>query len=175
MLGPIINQKVSAPHQTGRDGFQKELIMSNDGIRKSRRESRRLEHLARNSSSKVVDLPDQIRDAWVMTRLEYDKQLLGLSSAGIGILSSMAALLKPESRIIIICFVFSITAFISCVFLTLSLLKYSADYLEMEANKNQTEQDRLSKLLHRQDLAARWLFALGVFTTGSIGILSLFL
>jgi hypothetical protein len=140
----------------------------------SRRDRRRLEHLARSSGEGPGSLPESHRSIWVASRTEFDKQLLGLSSAGIGLLVGLAKTLSPMSTPISVAFGVSLAAFVGCALLMLYLLRVNADFVEADASGSDERRSRLATALRTLDLTACLLFALGVLATAAVAILAAF-
>jgi len=148
--------------------------MSDESPGTGRRERRRQHHLARESGEGPGSLPESLRDIWVGARTEFDRQLLALSSAGIGLLVALAKNLSPMSTPLSMVFATSLVAFLACVLTMLWLLRANADFVEADASGASEERARLADKLARLDLAARILFGLGVFAATALGLLIAF-
>lgn len=68
-------------------------------------------------------------NAWFATRLERDKSLLTLSSAGIGILITLASTVGPKSVEMLILYIVSLALFISSASFTLLIFQRNSSYI----------------------------------------------
>lgn len=99
-------------------------------------------------------------NAWITTRMEKDKQLLTLSSAGIG----LVIVFQPKLTSI---FEFSIwllsgSCFLVSIGLLLSVFTDNGDLIEAEINQSKsTLKDKLDKRISLKTKVAGWLFILG--------------
>lgn len=148
--------------------------MSDEVQRPSRRERRALRHLATASGEGPGSVPESHRDIWVSSRLEFDRQLLGLSSAGVALLVGLVSFLSPMSRALAVFFAISLAAFLGCTLLMLYLLRVNADFVQADASGSETRRAHLAEQLKKLDLIACLLFATGVLGASSIGLLFAF-
>lgn len=105
-------------------------------------------------------------NAWFATRLERDKSLLTLSSAGIGILITLASTVGPKSAEMLILFILSLTSFIACVSLTLLIFKRNSTYITKKLIEQEKSKD---SLLENLDRAAVITFSAGLALACVIG------
>lgn len=102
--------------------------------------------------------------AWFGTKMEKDKSLLTLASAGIGILVSIGASSKIEK----ICYVLAISFFVVTVFFTLLVFELNAKLIENLISEHKME--RLGKIAELVDYALILSFLLGVVAFAILGI-----
>lgn len=102
--------------------------------------------------------------AWFGTKMEKDKSLLTLASAGIGILVSIGA----TSRIEKICYVFAISFFVVTVFCTLVVFELNAKLIENLIMEQ--KMDRLGKIAQRVDHGMILSFLFGVISFALLGV-----
>jgi hypothetical protein len=102
--------------------------------------------------------------AWFGTKMEKDKSLLTLSSAGIGILVSLGANSRAER----IFYVFAILFLIITVFCTLLVFEINAKLIETVIREEDTT--RSGKLADVLDYALMLSFLLGVIAFAMLGI-----
>ncbi|MFZ1700043.1 MAG: hypothetical protein WBO10_09295 [Pyrinomonadaceae bacterium] len=102
--------------------------------------------------------------AWFGTKMEKDKSLLTLASAGIGILVSIGATTKIEK----VCYFFAIAFFVVTVFFTLLVFELNAKLIENLIREE--KMDRLGKIAQNVDHALILSFLLGVISFAVLGI-----
>lgn len=106
-------------------------------------------------------------NAWITTRMEKDRQLLTLSSAGIGLIIIFQPKLNSVFEFNIwllagICFLFSIA-------LLLSVFTDNGDLIEAEINQTKSIlKDKLDKRISLKTKISGWLFILGAILALSI-------
>ena len=148
--------------------------MSDDIERRSRREGRRLEHLATDTGEGPTSIPETHRELWATSRLEFDRQLLALSSAGVALLLGLVATLSPMSAPVSFFFAVSLASFVVAALMMLYLLRVNAQFLEADASKREARRIELAERLHVLDRAASLLFATGVIAASLIGLVVAF-
>lgn len=146
--------------------------MTDEEAAPSRRDRARRHHLAPRSGASIASLPETHRSAWIGARSEFDRQLLGLSSAGVGILIPTSKLLSPMSPLMSVSFLACIGFFVCCCLTMLWLFRANADFIESDAAGQNDDRARLVTKLTRLDLLARVLFGLGIVSGALLGILS---
>ena len=146
--------------------------MTDEAATPSRRDRARRNHLARPSGESIADLPETHRAAWISARSEFDRQLLGLSAAGVGILIPTSELLSPMSTLMSITFLACIGFLVCCCLTMLWLLRANADFIESDAAGTGADRARLATKLMRLDFLARVLFGLGIASGAFLGVLS---
>lgn len=102
--------------------------------------------------------------AWFGTKMEKDKSLLTLASAGIGILVSIGATSRTER----IFYVLAISFFVFTVFCTLVVFELNAKLIESLIREE--KMDRLGKTAQRVDHALILSFLLGVISFAVLGV-----
>jgi preprotein translocase subunit SecG len=123
-------------------------------------------------SLEPVDLTNEFKTAhysasvtaWFGTKMEKDKSLLTLASAGTGILVSIGA----ASRIERICYVLAISFFVITVFLTLVVFELNAKLIENLILEQKME--RLGKIAALVDYTLILSFFFGVVAFAMLGI-----
>lgn len=102
--------------------------------------------------------------AWFGTKMEKDKSLLTLASAGIGILVSIGATSRTER----VCYVFAISFFLITVFCTLIVFELNAKLIENLIREE--TMDRLGKIAQRIDHGMMLSFLFGVIAFAVLGV-----
>lgn len=102
--------------------------------------------------------------AWFGTKMEKDKSLLTLASAGIGILVSLGA----TSRIEKICYISAISFFIFTVFCALVVFEINAKLIESIILENKPE--KVGKIAQILDYSLILSFLFGVIAFAMLGI-----
>ncbi|WP_022946872.1 hypothetical protein [Pseudoalteromonas ruthenica] len=108
--------------------------------------------------------------AWFNTKFEMDKQLLSLSSAGVGLLITLMTAFGVVNLRVACFFALSLLCYIITVISVLLILYRNGKFLEKlnsDKNKNKNENDNLLLVL---DFTARTSFVIGILLTSAIGI-----
>lgn len=105
-------------------------------------------------------------NAWFATKLERDKSLLTLSSAGIGILITLASTVGTKSVEMLILYITSLAFFISCASCTLLIFNRNAEYISNTLIHKKDSKDPLLKFFDR---AAAVTFGAGLALSCVIG------
>lgn len=118
-----------------------------------------------NPSNKEVAYYATCLQAWVATRMEYDKTLITLSSAGIGLLISLYSTVGTSHWMNAALFFLACGLFLGTVTVCLLIFRLNANHLEAAAGGSDLDDGNLNRL----DLITTWLFLLGVATAiGSV-------
>lgn len=104
--------------------------------------------------------------AWIQTRLEHDKALIAFSSAGIGLLLTVAALQGIRSQLELVAVIVGLLAFVVCVLTALRLYKLNSDAIASEL----TGETKLWPKLKAHDRVAYGSFIVGLTCFSTIGI-----
>lgn len=116
---------------------------------------------------KDVELYAGSVDAWYNTKLEHDKSLLALSSAGVGVLVALLTTVGVRSAEGLVLNILALTSFLLCIGFTLWIFKHNAAYVEKVIQGTAPISDPwLAKL----DTAALVTFLFGVVLTAAIGV-----
>jgi hypothetical protein len=110
-------------------------------------------------------------NAWHNSALEHDKNLLTLSSGGIGLLITLLNTVGASSCLMVSCYVIAIFAFLVCLTSVLIIFKRNRKYIEQIINNNKEDKDDILSVL---DYIAIISFGIGVLFSGFIGILAAF-
>ncbi len=121
-----------------------------------------------NYKEKDVAFYSATANAWYTTRFEKDKHLLSLSSAGIGLLVTLATAKGVTSICIAAMYIAAVTSFLICVLVVLAIFGRNADHLK---NLIQGNNDN-DPLLGVFDKTASSSFIFGVVFTLLVGFLS---
>jgi hypothetical protein len=104
--------------------------------------------------------------AWLNTRLERDKQLLGLSVTAIGLLVTLLRTVGVSNCLQVVFFCLALSAFLITVISVIYILGENSTHIEKVLENSETE----SKTLTRLDKAAGISFILGMVLIVIIGI-----
>lgn len=107
-------------------------------------------------------------DAWYGTRLEHDKSLLTLSTAGIGLLITLASTVGIPSRTALILSSLAVLAFIVCLVAVLFIFRWNSGHLEDVVHARKERSAKLAAL----DWIAICAFLAGVILSCSVGFVS---
>jgi len=112
----------------------------------------------RLSMQEQLDHRNRLRDAWVETAIERDRNLLMLSSGGIGLLLTIADKLPLSTQFTLCLFMGAVFAFLVSAISTVWIFHVNKGIVESQLNSLQQRNDAgvLDKL-------AVWGFAAGVF------------
>ncbi|GAB3672618.1 hypothetical protein [Salinisphaera aquimarina] len=99
-----------------------------------------------------------IINAWLTTRLELDKQLVTLSSAGIGVIVVILSKYETQCAYQNFLFAIALTAFVTTIFCVLEVFQRNADHLTTILTTD-TDSD---PVLERLDFIALWSFRVGI-------------
>jgi hypothetical protein len=104
--------------------------------------------------------------AWFNTRLEHDKSLLTLSTAGIGVLVTLGSRITLISWITLLSYALALASFIFCLAAVLWIYKRNSRYLEQMIQANSASDPVLDIL----DRAAIISFGLGILCSSIFGL-----
>jgi hypothetical protein len=104
--------------------------------------------------------------AWLNTRLELDKQLLGLSVTAIGLLVTLLRTVGVSNFSQIVLFGFALFAFLTTVISVIYILRENSKHIEKLLNSSEAESQFLTVL----DKIAGISFVMGMMLTVTIGI-----
>jgi hypothetical protein len=104
--------------------------------------------------------------AWFNTRLEHDKSLLTLSSAGIGLLISLVSKFSIASAEALILYIAALTAFILCLISVLWIYKQNSNHLE-DVNRDGRPSDPILSVL---DTVAICTFVAGIVFSAILSV-----
>ena len=107
--------------------------------------------------------------AWFNSSLEYDKSLLTLSTAGVGLLITLLTTAKEISTLSLTLYTSALCSFLVCIFCVLSILSRNKNRIEKHISDPNCKSD---PLLRKLDYLAFCAFALGALFSVSIGITS---
>jgi hypothetical protein len=105
-------------------------------------------------------------NAWYSTSLEYDKSLLALSAAGIGLLLTLLTTGRIKSVVMVVLYVVAIIFFLVCLLSVLSIFRGNRRHIEQVLSGN----GALDPILGVLDHVALISFIVGVILTTVIGI-----
>jgi hypothetical protein len=97
--------------------------------------------------------------AWIGTRMEFDKSLLMMSLAGIGVVITLLTAVGMPTKLVVGAFLVSTVAFAGVLLLCLAIFWFNATFLEDLASGGGSNGDRRTRLLDRWGMG---LFAVGV-------------
>lgn len=109
--------------------------------------------------------------AWLNTRLERDKQLLGLSVTAIGLLVTLLRTVGVSNFVELVLFSFALLAFLVTVIAVIYILQENAGHIERMLDKSENE----SKILTFLDKFASISFVIGMLLIVLIGVNSAFI
>ena len=121
-------------------------------------------------------------NAWINTRFERDKQLLGLSATAIGLLVTLLRTTAISNNLQLFLYGFALIAFLITVISVVWIFSENAKYLEKvigvnttesettKDTENETTKDTRSKRLNNLDICANFSFILGIILVVIIGI-----
>jgi hypothetical protein len=109
-----------------------------------------------------------VLNAWVLSRLEKDKAILTLSSAGIGLLVTLITKFGVKSQCELLLYTFGILIFIVAAGCIVAIFHFNANHLKKVVKEEESE----SPFLQFLDKAAATLFILGLVNLFAIGLLS---
>ncbi|MBW4513990.1 MAG: hypothetical protein KME11_02040 [Timaviella obliquedivisa GSE-PSE-MK23-08B] len=105
--------------------------------------------------------------AWLNTRLELDKQLLGLSVTAIGLLVTLLRTLGVSNFSQIVLFGFALFAYLTTVISVIYILHENSEHIEKLLNSSEAEESQFLAVL---DTVAGISFVIGMMLTVTIGI-----
>ncbi len=106
--------------------------------------------------------------AWFTTKFEKDKHLLSLSTAGVGLLVTLATAVGVTQVCTAVMYALAVISFLLCILSVLIIFECNANYLE-KLNNGIKERDFTLSLLDR---VASSTFVLGIIFTLLIGLFS---
>ena len=108
-------------------------------------------------------------NAWLNTKMEYDKSLMVLSAAAIGILVSLLTTQAINSALILFVFGAALLSFIICLVSVLGIFSRNAKHIEKLMLDASIQNDDILSIL---DSISIFSFILGVILTSIIGLAS---
>jgi hypothetical protein len=117
---------------------------------------------------KEISFYEVTLNAWYSTKFEKDKHLLSISSAGIGLLVTLATTTGVANVYSAIVYGMAVLSFLGSILCLLGILGRNASYLESVI----TGKDDSDPLLKPLDRAANSLFILGIIFTLLVGVFS---
>jgi len=106
--------------------------------------------------------------AWIQSRMERDRTLITLSSAGIGLLLTLSSTVGPNSKAILALYCLGFLGFTVAIFSCLHIYQRNSRHIERQL----TEPPASDPTLSRFDRLSWAAFFLGVASVVGIGILS---
>lgn len=106
--------------------------------------------------------------AWVQTRMERDKALIALSSAGIGLLVTLAATTGVTDFRVFLLYCLSFLGLVVTVFSCLQIYQRNAQHIEKVVKGHSTK----DLVLEHLDKVSGFAFFLGVGALVALGVLS---
>ena len=107
-------------------------------------------------------------NAWYTTKFERDKNILGLSSAGIGLLVTLATAIGIYSTCTASMYVLAVLSFLISIICILAIFSRNADHLEKLIKEKEDKSDILNFL----DKLSTGSFIFGIIFTLLLGIFS---
>jgi hypothetical protein len=104
--------------------------------------------------------------AWVNTRFERDRQLLGLSATAVGLLVTLLRTLGVQDQLQLLVFSLALFSFLATIASVLMILHENSEHIENVLEHTETESNILAFL----DKIAWGSFVLGMLLTAVIGI-----
>ncbi len=114
--------------------------------------------------------------AWFESRMEFDKQLLVLSTAGLGLIMFFREDLKQRPEQIL--WLFAGGFFIATISLILYIFRTSSDHIRCfldEDNEEIAKEEKLNRKLEILTIVSRFTFILAVLATFILAMLSVFM
>ncbi|HUK32728.1 MAG TPA: hypothetical protein VLV86_02390 [Vicinamibacterales bacterium] len=102
--------------------------------------------------------------AWIQTRMERDKSLLSLATAGLGLLVTLIVTVGPTSISQFVIAGLAAASFLTCIVVALVVFTRNSDHLEHVAKTGSRDPDRLLERLDRVMMGA---FLFGVLLTAA--------
>lgn len=115
---------------------------------------------------KAVEFYSASVSAWLNTRMEYDKSLLTISAAGIGLLTTLMMAYRISSIGLLLLYIFAIIWFLIAILSVLFIFKRNSTHIEQVSNGDNSVDNVLTIL----DWVALIAFSVGVFFSACIGI-----
>ncbi len=115
------------------------------------------------SDPKNLAFYSSVVEAWIATKMQKDRSLLTLSSAGVGLIATLVSALSPSSWSVLTLLSGGALAFLVTIVSVIRAYERNADHLKAIVNEGTREDD--PKLL-RLDKTAFWGFVIGVALTG---------
>jgi uncharacterized membrane protein YgcG len=116
--------------------------------------------------SKEVAFYGAVVNAWITTKMEKDKSLLTLSSAGIGLLVTLLTTVGPRSWIEALFYALSFVAFATSGLTAIAIFEVNGDYLQKLSQDADISDPRLRSLDQRLLCS----FNMGVLFAALIGV-----
>lgn len=118
------------------------------------------------SNEKKIQYYSALVQAWLDTKIERDKSLLALSTAGIGLLITLLTTVGASSNYSIILYCIAIFCFLVCIIAVLIIFKRNAEHLK-QVIKNKESTDPVLKKLDKISFIS---FILGILLSCILGI-----
>lgn len=120
-------------------------------------------------AEKEVAYYSAVVEAWVSTRMERDRTLLTLSTAGVGLLATLLTTVGASSSLERWLYAAAGTGFVIAIVAALMIFERNGDHLlDVIQSNRRTDDPRLQRL----DKILFWAFLAGVFLTGAVAISS---
>ena len=119
--------------------------------------------------AKAVAFYSTVVQAWVATRMEKDRTLLGLAGGGVGLLATLLTTVGPSSSTELLLYGLAGLSFVCAILVALLVLDRNSHHLEEVIRSGKTDDD------HRLIMLDRFLlgfFLVGVMLTGVLGMVS---
>ena len=143
----------------------------------TRRERRALRHHV-PEEGRIDELAEPYRGPWLESRSEFDRQLLALSTAGVGLLVGLASTHPPAAGAAKFAIGLALLGFAATVLVSLRTLWLDARFLEAEgrlaAGDDAAEHERLRVRLRALEKVSVFAFGGGVAATVIVGLLALY-
>jgi len=130
-------------------------------------EDRKQERLLDELKGKNVAYYQVMLNAWIQSRMEHDKTLITLSSAGIGLLVTVAATFGAQHWIMPWLYGLTLSCFLCCIVISLKVYRLNSLLIECEL-KGSGKPD-----LKPYDRAAKVSFIMGAIAFCCIGVAAL--
>lgn len=85
--------------------------------------------------------------AWINSKMERDKQLLGLSASGIGLLVTLLRTVGASNKLQIVCFCLALICFLITVILVICILDQNSKHIEEILNNSKTQESKVLQYL----------------------------
>lgn len=117
---------------------------------------------------KEVAYYSSLVNAWLQMKIEKDKHLLSLSTAGIGLLVTLATAVGVGSIYSASMFLLAVLSFVFCIGIVLYIFEKNAEHLEAVIKSQSSAIQKLNLL----DRVANFLFIIGIIFTLLVGVFS---
>jgi hypothetical protein len=118
------------------------------------------------ASEKEVVFYSAVVDAWVSSRMERDRHLMGYSAGGVGLLVTLGTTVGAKTALELALYALGATAFLATMIGGLKVFARNARHLEAVL-KGEREKDHV---LDRLDALMVWSFGLGVVFAATLAV-----